>query len=112
MAVFSFMPFSFMPWVLRRLAARLTGCSSETAQPGYDAPHKRARQTAGEIGDGGALADFGESRIRHHHTGEGPDVEALGDRQRPGRDQLARVRPDDGGAENPSVGGRDDLDVP
>src|ERR1043166_4051185 len=101
---------SFMSWVLPRGIGNYG--SSEPAQPRYDAPHKRIRQTAGEVGDRGAFADFPQRRVGHDHLGKRPDVEALGDRQRPRHDQLARVGTYDRGTKNPPALGGNDLDVP
>src|SRR6266446_4238761 len=57
--------------------------SSQTAQKAYDTPHPRTRQTWGQIGNGGAFANLGQGRIRHHDTGEGPDIQATADRPQP-----------------------------
>src|SRR5271166_5825537 len=86
--------------------------STEAAQPDYDAPHKRRRQTGGKVADCRTLADLRQGRIRHDDTGKGPDIEPLGNGQGPGGDQLARMGADDGGAENPAAARGDDLDVP
>ena len=72
--------------------------STENSQPSYDAPHPRARQTRREKVDGRAFADFRQRRIGQHDAGEGADIQALRDRQGPGRDQFAGLRADDGGA--------------
>src|SRR5690348_2732837 len=101
---------SFMSWVPPRGIREKR--SSEPAQRCYDALHKRFRQTPGEEADCGTFADFRECRVRHHHFGEGPDVQPLGDRQGPRHDQLARVGSDDGRAEDPPALAGDDLDVP
>src|SRR5712691_12217394 len=51
--------------------------SPEAAQQSDDAPHPRARQTRGEIGNGCTFSNLREGRIRHHNTGQRPDIEPL-----------------------------------
>src|SRR5450755_2083164 len=71
--------------------------SAEDAQPSYDAPHPRARQTRRKKVDGRAFADFRQRRIRQYDAGEPSDIQALSDRQGPHRDQFSSLRADDGG---------------
>src|SRR5664280_3381192 len=72
--------------------------STEVSQPSYDAPHPRARQTRREIVEGRAFADFRQRRIGQYDTGKAADIEPLGDRQSPHRNQFPGLRADDGGA--------------
>src|ERR1043165_5809305 len=63
------------------------------------------------MGDRRAFPDFGQSRIRHHNSGHGADIQALRERQGPRRDELARMRAHDSSAENESILFGDDFDV-
>src|SRR5512144_598262 len=83
--------------------------STEESQPANDAPHPRTGQTRGEKDDRGPFPDLGQRRIRQDDPRHGPDIQLLGNRERPGRDQLARLRADDCGTEDATFGRSDDL---
>src|ERR1041384_1484738 len=85
--------------------------SAESAQEVYQAAQLRSVQTRRKIADRGPFPDFRQSRIRHHNSGHGADIESARERERPGRDQLARLRPDDGRSEDAAILRRNDLDV-
>src|SRR5947209_17218227 len=84
---------------------------SSPAQPLDDAPHRRVCGSGREKGHCGAFVDLPEGRIRGHHLGHGANIEALTDGERPRRNQLAGVRPHDGGAKYAAARARHDLDV-
>src|SRR3972149_5719660 len=85
--------------------------STEDSQPSYDAPHPGARQTRREKVDGRALVDFRQRRIGQHDAGESPDIEALRDGKRPGRDQFAGLGADNRRTDYFAILLRYDLDV-
>src|SRR5947209_17254590 len=86
--------------------------SAESAQEGYQTPQPRIIQSRRKIADCRPLPDFGQSRIRHHNSGHGADVEPARERKRPGRDEFAGMRSDYARAENAAVLRGDNLDVP
>src|SRR5690348_12627474 len=85
--------------------------SSEATQQVNDASQRRPRQTRRKIADGGAFSGFRQSRIGHNELADRADVQPLLDGERPRRDQLAGMGPDDGDPENVTAPGGDHLHV-
>src|SRR5215813_9063428 len=78
--------------------ARAPACASyEAAQEPNDAPQRRARQIGAEVADRRTFSGFAQSRIRHNQFGKRANLQPLLDGESPWRDELAGVRPDDGG---------------
>src|SRR5262249_62403643 len=84
---------------------------SSAAQTAHDALHPGPSHSRIEIGHGGAFSNVAPDWVWKYRHGEGPDIEVLADRERPGGDQLAGLGPDDGSAEDAAAGGGHDLDV-
>src|SRR2546430_7556107 len=86
--------------------------STEAAQQNYDALHQSIGRSRQEIVQRRALANLCARRVRQYHTGKCSDVEVLADRQAPGADKLARLRPHNGGAQDSASSRGNHLDVP
>ena len=92
----------------------LTALSGPLAELGEEADnlaHQRAAGCRRIIAIGDAFVYLAERRIGRNPADHRLDLHFLRDGQRPHLDQLAGLRPDDRGAEDRAVLGRDDLDV-
>src|SRR5579863_4922739 len=93
----------------RDLIAKIAGRSAEAGEKAHERPRARREEARREEGAGRPLAGFAAGRIGHDEIGERACLQPARDRQGPGKDQIAGIRPENRGAENAAAAPQHEL---